>query len=188
MIFILSARRWAFAVLSKPNKHHWYESFGWLVATLLGGLLPLWGSYVLFWLKGPSPQFSEFVRHGEFALYSASLLAAALFLILRDWAIGYFPFRMLFGMVVVAALLIATIIFAGVFEANQADDPAKILNINFLRPFSVGLYVVTLILAFIVTLIDMVGVTVDPQELQAEQDADLAEDFHALEDEENGEE
>jgi hypothetical protein len=168
---------------SKPSKRNWYESLGWLGATLLGGLLPLWGSYMLFWVRGPSPSFGEFVRHGEFALYSASLLAAAFFLVLREWQEGFFPFRMIFGMVTMAALLLSAIIFAGVFEANRTAQGANSLNMPFLVPFSIGLYVFTLALCFLITLIDMVGFTYEPQEVQAEEIAELASDFHALKDE-----
>jgi hypothetical protein len=179
---IETARR----TLATPSKNQWYESIGWLIATLLGGLLPLWGGYLLLQLKGASPPLAEFVRHGEFALYSASILAAACFLVLREWPSGFFPYRIIFGMTMLAGMLVATLIFAGVFEANQNEDTAKALNMQFLQLFSVGLYAIALASAYTVTLIDLVGCTVDPREVQAEQDAELASEFHALEEPKNG--
>jgi hypothetical protein len=138
------------------------------------------GQLYPFCLKGPAPEFSEFIKHGEFALYSAAMLAAACFLIMREWPTGYFPYRIIFGMLAVAGVVLSAIVFAGVFEANRPGAAAVNLNIEFLRPFSLILFVLSLLLAYLVTLIDMVGFSIDPRELQAEQDADLAAQFHAL--------
>jgi hypothetical protein len=183
-IWRIVTRRWAaiVRVVMMPTRRHWYESFGWLLATVLGGLMPLWGSYILFLLKGKTPQLNEFVIHGEFALYSAAMLAAACFLIMREWPSGYFPWRIIFGMSAVAGVVLSALVFASVFEANLTATSAATIDVDFLRPFSLVLFSAAFVLSYVVTLIDLVGFTIDPQELQAEEDADLASQFHALED------
>jgi hypothetical protein len=177
------ARSWSAVVrvVRKPTSRHWYESLGWIFATVLGGLMPLWGSYLLFLIKGKTPQLTEFIIHGEFALYSAAMLSAACFLIMREWPTGYFPMRIIFGMTAVAGVVVSALVFAGAFEASLTPTTPPTLDVEFLKSFSLYFFSLAFVLSYVVTLIDLVGVSIDPQELQAEEDAELANQFHALE-------
>ena len=117
--------------IRRPTSEEWRLSAGWLIATIVGGLLPLWGSYLMLKLGGESVFVADFVSHGEFALYSASLLAPVFFIILRELPAG-FPFRLWIGLVSVVLLLISALTFGCVFWIDRVPEGAvaPVLNVE----------------------------------------------------------
>ena len=74
-----------FRTLREASSEQWNESLGWLLYSLAGSTLPIWlGGYVLLPIFGRHFSWVEYGRHGEFALYSAALLAPTLRLIAKD--------------------------------------------------------------------------------------------------------
>ena len=64
---------------------------------------------------------SDFVSHGEFAIYAASLVSPASYLILRDYKRTiFFPGRILLGLCALVLLVFSVMIFsAGSFWCYQ---------------------------------------------------------------------
>lgn len=68
MNWILYRFRQIVHVATRASKRQWYEAVGWLTATVIGGLMPLWGKYLFLKLDKQQPALVDFLVHGEFAL------------------------------------------------------------------------------------------------------------------------
>jgi len=56
----------------------WQRTVTWFGFNVLGGLMPLWGTLLLWRLHSQNFQFYDLLKHGEFALYAAAFLAPSL--------------------------------------------------------------------------------------------------------------
>jgi hypothetical protein len=170
-----------FAALKYGTRKDWWRSFIWLVFTVIGGLVPLWGGWIILNLFGRQVSWFDFVRHGEFALYAAAFITPAFYLISKE-ATGTFPQRQFLLLVGLMGLLVATVIFAGVTAAiaPSSGGPLPSLNEQFLSRSSWILLVFSLIYAFAVTLTDTIRTQTDPQRIAREQQVDLERSFDDL--------
>src|SRR6266571_6014410 len=57
----------------------WRSGYLWLGWAVIGGLLPLWGTALLFLLFGKNIALYEFLRNGEFVLYAASFIGGSMY-------------------------------------------------------------------------------------------------------------
>ena len=107
--------------------------FKWCVCYVLCSLLPLWGGYGLSKLLGHDTSVNDYVGRGEFFLYTASLIGATLFLVVRDFT-PPFPFRGTIILANVVLLVLAVLFFGGVFtSSHQPTVPTtQPVNISFL--------------------------------------------------------
>jgi hypothetical protein len=150
----------------------------WLFFTLIGGVLPTWGAVIIFALIGQSLTWSLFVSHGEFALYSASLIAPMFYTLTIDRPAG-FPYRGWFTALGLALLTFAAIIFVvTVLAAQGALVPRYRLNEAFLIVSSLVGYAFTVTLVYFVTMLDMLNPPANLLAVRAEQEAELARQFH----------
>src|SRR2546427_10690573 len=115
---------------------HWKETTNWLAFTLVGGLIPVWGGMVLFLLLSKPVFFSTFSSNGEFAIYSAAILAPSLYLIAKDRTTSNFLFRPFFSLICVVGLLLSAMLFAGVTAVHTGGLGSVSLNVGFLRTFT----------------------------------------------------
>jgi len=60
---------------------HWKEAYIKLCYTLIGSLIPIWLGAIIVWIIGKLNSWTMFFIHGEFAIYSAALLASVFYLI-----------------------------------------------------------------------------------------------------------
>lgn len=60
---------------------HWKEASVKLCYTLIGSLIPIWLGAFIVWIIGRLSSWTMFFIHGEFAIYSAALLASVFYLI-----------------------------------------------------------------------------------------------------------
>src|SRR5437588_3999549 len=72
------------SVLKTSESQDWWESSSWLLYNLIGGLLPMWGGLLLLYIFGHHDRWQQLISRGEFALYSAALLAPAVYVVLKD--------------------------------------------------------------------------------------------------------
>ena len=76
------------------SKENWSSTGVWLAYTLGYGFLPVWIGFVLvFVLSHEHLKMADFIVHGEFAIYSATLVAGSTRLISRDTDLGPFVHR-----------------------------------------------------------------------------------------------
>jgi hypothetical protein len=166
-----------------PNRQERGELCGLFAAHFIGGLLPLWGSWLLIKLIQESASFTEFIRHGEFLLYAASILPTAAFLVLRDLK-APFPKRLLLGLLVIFFLVVATLLFAVVFIKTRNDAPAAppSIDVVFLGWVSIPLYLLSLALMLLTTFFDMLIASYDPIVQQKREESEFAKLFRELKD------
>lgn len=179
---------------------HWFKSelrerkvrvrltIGWLFATTIGGLLPLYAGMVLVKLLNQPVSLSDFFRNGEFALYAASFIAPALYQLFRDLK-NPFPHRMILGLLSVVLLMVSTVVFAGVFVVARLPPVQSHIDINisYLGIISFILLLVAIAATTVITFYDisLMDETIDPAR-KMEHDVDLlADKMHAIGDDES---
>lgn len=137
------------------------ESLNWLLYSLGGSTLPIWlGGYVLLPIFNKHFHWVEYGQHGEFALYTAALIAPTLRLIARDVEDFEFVRRQLFLFIGWIILTMSVAIYSGVITAeNGASSSGGVasfftLNTTLLFKVSLSLFICTAGFSFLVTLID----------------------------------
>jgi hypothetical protein len=107
----------------------------------------LWGGAILLWFLSSDLSLVGFVDHGEFAIYSAALLAPALFILLHEYRPA-FPDRTAWGLATIACLVLAVLMFAAASAPQAARDAPFEINRVALRVVTTLLYAASLALAF----------------------------------------
>ena len=122
----------------------------WLGFTLFGGLMPLYGGAFFLLLFSSEISFEAFIDHGEFAIYSAGLLATSLLVVVREYK-APFPERATWGLITGVLLVLAVLVFAVAAAADAAPDVAKDVNRGLLRVSSLVIYGLALATTFVLT-------------------------------------
>lgn len=163
------------------NKQPWCETSKWLFYTLVGSLLPVWGSCLLLKLFSQTIQWVDFFKHGEFALYSAAIITPAIYLILKEKFNIPFLSRHVCGLLALAFLISSTLIFAGVtvIAVNQ-NIQRPILNESFLVITSIVVFCLSVFLAFFITLADNIITQEDLREVRQRDSEKLEKEFDDL--------
>ena len=168
------------------NLKQFCKTLKWLFAMMAGGLFPIWGSSILLILYSKNIQWLDFVRNGEFALYSAATLAPALYLITRDDMKMPCIDKNVCGIVIFILSGLSVLIFAGVLftKYNQSQQNSK-LNIHFLVIASLTIYILSMLILFILTLADniLTEQKINYKGLLNKDADDLSSKFDQLEDE-----
>lgn len=161
--------------LKGAQHSHVMDGLLWLGFTLLFGLLPLYGGALFLWFLSSELSLRGFVDHGEFAIYSAGLLAPALFIVVREYH-APFPQRAFWGLISIVLLVLVMIVFAAASAADAAPDVAKNVNRISITAASVILYSLALGTAFILT-VQREALIVDAQAIRAKRTGSLEEEF-----------
>ncbi len=156
----MRAQRTLWSVLRKTTSSQRSEAFSWLLYNVAGATLPIWlGGYILLPVFGKHFSWIEYSQHGELALYSAALLAPTIRVIARDVGESEFVRRQTFlflGLILITgsvALYSGIFAVAGVLPTGTAPVGTTIDSFLLFR-FSLTLLVMTVIISFVVRLID----------------------------------
>lgn len=163
------------------TKEHWYDAFYSLVFTLIGSLFPIWASYILLILLTTKFSFTDFIDHGEFALYSAALLSPALYIIGKDRKPAGFPYRTFFILLLPIGLLAAALVFSSVVFATVTQDQPLNLNKQFLRYFTVILLSLSVLFSFLINVLDNIRREPDMHSIKAHEMKELEDQFDETE-------
>jgi hypothetical protein len=183
-----------FRVLRDSAKEHWTDTLLWFIFTIFASLLPVWGSYLILRLFSLPIVFYDFVRNGEFALYSAALLAPALYLIVKEFG-PPFIHRTTFVFLAVFALFVSGLVFASVTAISStstvsANSSLKVgtvplmIDRDFMISVSLFLFSFTAFFSFLVRLVDTVRMRPDVEGITIREREELAETFDDTADEE----
>lgn len=180
----MRAQRTLWSVLSKTTPSQRNEAFSWLLYNVAGATLPIWlGGYILLPVFGKHFSWLEYSQHGELALYSAALLAPTVRVIARDVGESEFVRRqtfLFFGLILITAsvaLYSGIIAVAGVLPAGMAMVESTINSLLLFR-FSLTLLIMTVIISFVVRLIDYQRIEGrEILDLQDESEKRLESDF-----------
>lgn len=160
------------------QRPHFFQLLAWLGSHAIGGLLPLWGSFLLLALFSQKTSFEDYVQQGEFALYAASVLGTAFYLILRELR-PPFPGRVALGLIAVVLVVAATLLFAGVFVGTRIpDSKLPTIDIRILSWSSLGIYVSSVVVTLIAMFIDLRRAAYDLRAESQRQIEELAESYH----------
>jgi hypothetical protein len=107
----------------------------------------LWGGAVFLWFLSSHVSLVGFVDHGQFAIYSAGLMAPALFVLFHEYRAA-FPERTAWGLSTSFCLVMALLMFAAASAPQAWPDAPFEINRVALRIVSPLLYVVSLMVAF----------------------------------------
>jgi hypothetical protein len=170
--------------LSDTDYSNLRDATYWLVYSLLGGLAPIWCGVIISKILSHPPTLGQFTAHGEFALYTAAIVAPAFHTLSRDLKVPGFKGRQFFLLASVCCMVIAVCIYVAV---SCAQIPGLMLAIGtidqeFLRFFTPLLFVFAMGLAFIVTVLDYGRLSSDVREVVVEQRQELKDEFNKLKD------
>lgn len=171
----------------KPKKQHYLDALSWLAYTCLGGLLPLWGSWLLLKVCNQPTPLKDFVGNGEFALYAAAFLSPAMYQLFRTNK-GGFPAGKWFGLLVFFLLAFSAILFAGVLVTQKITNAAKlpsVINETFLLTWSTAAFIVSVGLSFVITVIEAARDSYDPIAEDSQQQKSLANQLRKMRRSEN---
>lgn len=164
--------------LRDTQRQHWAESSRWLMFTLIGSLIPVWGGAVLTLLYSGHPSIDDYTNHGEFALYSASLLAPALYIVLKESNRKVIKSSQIFIFAIVLLLLLSVLVFAGVGTPGRVGVK---LDIVFLRNISILLYLIAIIISFLISVLDNRTVFKNLREVQKAEYDNFEAAFDSME-------
>lgn len=119
----------------------------WLMVQVFFGLLPLWGTVLLFELLSKKYEFYDLLRNGEFVLYAASFVTGGLYSVRHD----IFPLRRVVTVILVVVLVVSSLVFASISVLNIGENPGWLpVNVDVMTHTSVGVFILaTVVCAFI---------------------------------------
>lgn len=165
-----------FRILQHSRRQHWVDALYWFFLSSIGGLLPLWGLFLILPLFNQNITFQVFTQNGEFALYAASLASASLYVITKEFGTKLlrgendrkdndgenndagsnkkgFPAEPLFITVFVFVLVFTSLLFASVTLVHLPNSNLS-MNVHILSTTSVIGFGVSLVLSYLTTVVD----------------------------------
>jgi len=161
-----------------PNKcQHWIDAGTWIFWNVFWGLFPLWMGFFIFLVFQKNPRLIDFSDNGEFLIYGATMLAAAIYIVLKDYKTSKFRFRRLIATGCVVILIFIAVLFTGITAANT--DRLRFFDVSraFIRTMSYWIYFISIALAFFLTGLDNRRTRVDILEERELQLKTLEQDF-----------
>lgn len=193
----MSYSRNLYTELRSASRQQLSESVTWFMYVVLGGLLPIWGGYLLYLLLTRDITFLQFAGSGELALYSAALVTPALYLVSRD-ASDPFVHRGLFILSGLIFLSLSVLLFSaatsvtitpasdGGILSGHIEGSTQGLDTTLLIKLSSILLATSAIYAFLVNLLDVVLIGFDPAVNAADERKRLANAFRRAGGDDNG--
>jgi hypothetical protein len=172
-----------------PDRDSWSAGGVWLAYTLFWGFMPLWlGALGLVVLAGlgfskQSVTWADFLVHGEFLIYAASIAAPSTRLISSDVNPRRpFAFRAIFNLIAYAVIVPSAATYAMIKVLSFSNLQAQV-NIPFMIRLSVPVVLVSVIFSFFVFVLDHHRTTT-PLNLEAKikkEEDELSHNFDRLE-------
>lgn len=123
----------------------------WLLVQVLFGLLPLWGTILIFTLLSREFQLYDLLRNGEFVLYAASFVTGGLYSVRHD----IFPFRNVISAVLIVVLVVASLVFASISVINIGASPTWLkVDVSVMTRTSVAVFIIATIVCAFITVAD----------------------------------
>ncbi len=123
----------------------------WLFIQVLFGLLPLWGTMLIFSLLSKKFELYDLLRNGEFVLYAASFVTGGLYSIRHD----IFPLRNIVSYLLMGVLLVASLVFASISVINIGARPSWMtVDVDVMTRTSICVFVVATIVCAFITVAD----------------------------------
>ena len=159
--------------LLSSRSGHWRDAFYWFLYAVVGSLLPIWGSIILFALLGTWPGWDFFFSHGEFYIYSASFLSPMLYILHKIARVTVITVLTYFFVVACA------ILFAGTAMSSvaQAETP---IDLAFLKYSSYLLLLLSMAITYVSKVRENVRLSSDPETLRRSEVDELENEVNRL--------
>jgi hypothetical protein len=162
------------------SREHWRNAGKWLAFTVGCGFLPIIIGLLLVWgLSTKSFNWYDFVVHGEFVIYSATLVAASTRLISKDTETFPFVHREMFTLAAILTLMSAIALYSAIKAAALLSLQATVNN-DFTVRFSLGLLSFSIAFSFLVFLLDQQRINPNVMGISKQKEQKLADDFDNL--------
>jgi len=171
------------SMMDWPGRDSWSSGGVWLAYTLFYGFMPLWlGILAGLGFSNQHVAWPDFLIHGEFLIYAASLTAASTRLIARDVNTGRpFAFRQIFNLVSHAVIIPAAAAYA-IVKVLTFLNLASNIKTTFMIWLSIPMVLVSVAFSFFVFVLDHHRTTTPVNvaaEIKKEED-ELSRDFDRL--------
>ncbi len=166
--------------LRSTTREHWREAITLTAFALVGGLAPLWIGWLIVRSTTGNPQLIAFARNGEFALYSASLLAPAFYIVVHERSETPFAGRASFVLLALIGILVAVACYTMVAPETSSVIPFVRLDRDFIGHATITLFALSLAFSLIVTTMDNARTSPPIREMIHKQQVDLDHNFDEL--------
>lgn len=175
-------------ILRHSTKSDWADASLWFGWAVLGGLLPLWATPLVFSLMESTWSLNVLLDNGEFVLYAASYLGGSLYIVVRDYKSTSFPNRGVLVLLMVVLLLISAFTFALV-SSNAVPRPNRELNLldffnqSTLTKVSLVVLPLAILISYLVMVVENIRqlAHVNLEEFKQQDLSELVKDFDKLE-------
>ncbi len=166
------------SALRACSKDNFVSAAKWLAYTVGAGFLPLIFGLLLVWgFSHNSADYRDFIIHGEFAIYSATLVAGSARLIGRDSETGPFVHREMFILAAFLTLAVAVAVYISIKTATLLKLESMV-NQEFIVWFSIRLLFFSVAFAFLVFLLDHQRFHPNVRAIAKQKEIDLVRRFN----------
>ena len=168
------------SAVSTCSREHWHSAGKWLAYTVGCGFLPVLIGLLLVWGLSIRPfSWHDFIVHGEFVIYSATLIAASTRLVSKDTETFPFVHREMFVLTAILALTFSIALYSAIKTATLFSLQATV-NDNRIVGFSIALLLISLGFSFLVFLLDQQRSGPNIGGIARRKEKKLADDFDSL--------
>jgi hypothetical protein len=150
------------------------------VFTLVGGLAPLWIGVLLVLGYGGAAEVVRFATGGEFALYSAAVMAPAIYVIVSERTRTRFIGQAAYMLVALVAILLSVAGYALVAPVAIGIVPYAGLNVELIAKSTMYLYTFCVLFSLLVTGLDNARTHPPVADIARDQQQSLERDFDEL--------
>ncbi len=169
-----------FTAVRGCSRDNWGSAGKWLAYTVGAGFLPLIiGVLVVYVLSTHPVNWADFLIHGEFAIYSATLIAGSARLISREYESAPFVHREMFILTAILTLAVSVTVYV-LIKAAAFFSQQSVVNQGFVERFSLPLLIFSIVFAFLVFLLDHQRFHPNVRGIAKQKERDLAEQFEAI--------
>jgi len=165
--------------LRNTKWEHWRESLLLTLFTVGAGLSPVWVGLILLKVYHKTPSLVGFANNGDFAIYSAAIVAPLIYLIVKEHRVP-FASRAIYTLASVVILTFSVASYAVVAPATVGVAPNLRPDMAFLAPVTLWAYALSVALALVVTALDNARMFPDVRAITERQQHDLDQRFDGL--------
>jgi len=151
------------------------DTFLWLLWSGLIAPIPIWIQFFVLKNFSQGLTLSEFADKGEFAIYSASIFASALYLLCKSDRASVIKGRGVFWPACIIGLVLAVLFYGFVTVSIFGEIPT---NLAFFRMVTSILFVAAIIFGFFITGFDAVRSSRNPMSPAKDAEERLEDEFN----------
>lgn len=166
--------------IRETSRGDWWQATLLIVFSLLGGLAPLWMGALLATIFGRAFTLETFASSGEFAIYSASVLAPTFYTVLHERTANRISGQLSLVLVSLVLLLVAVTFYLAVVPAPSRVIQLKELDMEVYTRTCGALLIISVAFALLVTALDNARTAPDVRAIAGNQERSLRDQFEII--------